>query len=266
MCKVICAISCKGGVGKTTLTANIGASIGKTKRVLAVDLDPQHSLSTHLGVPQSELKGRVTVTDIIYYFTVTEDWTEDELATLMQKNIVHTRNNVDIIPSTTRLAGLQKALPSVPECERLLTYALSSLRPQYDYILLDCHSGFDLYAQNALAASDSVIIPVEANKLCTEGVNQVLPVIRGVQKRINPLLSIAGIAFNRSKKTNNAREYQELIAHEFGEEIRIFHTVIKERTAIGEAPNSGTSIFAYKPKSDAAVSFGELAKEVMASA
>lgn len=265
MCKVICIISCKGGVGKTTLAANLGSCLGQTNKVLIVDLDPQHSLTTHLGVSQIGLKGSVTVTDIIYYFT-TEDWEEDELATLMQKSIVHTENFVDIIPSTTRLAGLQKALPSVPECERLLTYALASLRPQYDYIILDCHSGFDLYAQNALAASDSVIIPVEANRLCTEGVNQVLPVIRGVQKRINPSLVIAGIAFNRSRKTNNTRVYRELITREFGEDIRIFQSIIKERTVISEAPNSGTSIFKYKPKSDSASAFAMLAEEVIQSA
>lgn len=268
MCRVICAISCKGGCGKTTLAANIGSYIGKINRVLAVDLDPQHSLTTHLGIQQSKLNGRLTITDVIHYFTTeAENWDENQLASIMQRCIIHTENNVDIIPSTTRLAGLQKALPSVPECERLLGYALSSLHPQYDYILLDCHSGFDLYAQNALAASDSVIIPVEANKLCTDGVNQVLPIIRGVQRRINPELSIAGIAFNRYKdRTNNTRQYRELITREFGEDIRIFRSVIKERTVISEAPDYGTSIFFYKPKSDSATAFASLAEEVMTSA
>lgn len=268
MCKVICAISCKGGCGKTTLAANIGSYIGKSKKVLIIDLDPQHSLTTHLGVQQAALKGRVTFTDIVNFFIVEgEDWDENSLSSLMLQSIVHTKNNVDIIPSTTRLAGLQKALPSVPECDKLLTYALSSLRKQYEYILLDCHSGFDLYAQNALAAADSVIIPVEANKLCTDGVNQVLPIIRGVQRRINPELSIAGIAFNRYKgATNNTKEFKDLITREFGKDIRIFESIIKERTAISEAPNSGTSIFTYKPRCDAASAFAALAEEVMTCA
>lgn len=265
MCQVICTISCKGGCGKTTLAANIGSYIGKRFKVLAVDLDSQHSLTTHLGIQQSDLRDRETITDVIHYFATTaEDWEENMLASIVQRCVVHTKNNVDVIPSTTRLAGLQKVLPSIPEYERLLTYALSGLRSQYDYILLDCHSGFDLYARNALAASDSVIIPVEANKLCTDGVNQVLPIIRGVQRRINPALKIAGIAFNRYKgNTNNTREYRDLIAREFGADIQIFHSIIKERTSICEAPNNGTSIFTYKPRSDAAAAFAALAEEVL---
>lgn len=267
MCKVICTVSCKGGCGKTTLTANISSYISKqSKKVCVIDLDPQHSLTTHFGVQQPQLENRSTIYDIFSYLLMEDDWDDTEFYKLLKTCIYH-KTKLDIIPAVTRLANLQKVLPSAPQCEHLLEYAVSFLKAEYDYIFLDCHSGFDLYAQNALTASDYVIIPVEASIFGCEGLSEILPVIKGVQKRLNNNLQIAGIAFNRFRGyRKNAAAFKDLVLAEFGEVVPIFKSYIMEREAVTVAPNYGDSIFEYDPHNAAAIALADLAKEVMACA
>ena len=265
MCKVICTATCKGGDGKTTSTVNISAYISKRKKVCVVDLDPQHSLTTHFGVRQSELKACKTIYDIFFYLIDHDDIDDEELSELVHSCVIHT-SEVDLIPSTTKLARLVKLLPSATNCEHLLEYALSFIKEEYEYIFLDSHSGFDLFCHNALACADSVLIPVEANIFVCEGLGEVLPIINGLKKRMNPHLSIEGILFTKYRaRTKNNQSFRELVYRDFGN-IHIFAPIIPERTSVSEAPSFGMSIHEYAPNSDAAAAYAEVAEEVMSHA
>lgn len=265
MCKVICTATCKGGDGKTTSTVNISAYISKRKKVCVVDLDPQHSLTTHFGVRQNDLKVCKTIYDVFFYLIDQDDIDDEELSELVHACIVHT-SEVDLIPSTTKLARLVKLMPSVPNCERILEYALSFIKEEYEYIFLDSHSGFDLFCHNALACADSVLIPVEANIFGCEGLGEVLPIINGLKKRMNPHLSIEGILFTKYRaRTKNNQSFRELVYRDFGN-IHIFAPIIPERTSVSEAPSFGMSIHEYAPNSDAAAAYAEVAEEVMSHA
>ncbi|MEQ2440545.1 ParA family protein [Solibaculum intestinale] len=265
MCKVICTATCKGGDGKTTSTVNISAYISKRKKVCVVDLDPQHSLTTHFGVRQSELKACKTIYDIFFYLIDHDDIDDEELSELVHSCVIHT-SEVDLIPSTTKLARLVKLLPSATNCEHLLEYALSFIKEEYEYIFLDSHSGFDLFCHNALACADSVLIPVEANIFGCEGLGEVLPIINGLKKRMNPHLSIEGILFTKYRaRTKNNQSFRELVYRDFGN-IHIFAPIIPERTSVSEAPSFGMSIHEYAPNSDAAAAYAEVAEEVMSHA
>ena len=265
MCKVICTATCKGGDGKTTSTVNISAYISKRKKVCVVDLDPQHSLTTHFGVRQSELKACKTIYDIFFYLIDHDDIDDEELSELVHSCVIHT-SEVDLIPSTTKLARLVKLLPSATNCEHLLEYALSFIKEEYEYIFLDSHSGFVLFCHNALACADSVLIPVEANIFGCEGLGEVLPIINGLKKRMNPHLSIEGILFTKYRaRTKNNQSFRELVYRDFGN-IHIFAPIIPERTSVSEAPSFGMSIHEYAPNSDAAAAYAEVAEEVMSHA
>lgn len=267
MCKVICTATCKGGEGKTTSTVNISAYIGsQNKKVCVIDLDPQHNLSTHFGIKQADLKDRKTIYDILFYLIDSEELNDDDLARLINDSIIHT-GNVDVIPSVTRLGRLVKLLPSAPDCEHLLKFVVDIIRDSYDYIFIDSHNGFDLFCHNALACSDSVLIPIQANIFGAEGLGEVITIINGLRRRLNPALTYEGILITRFRgHTNNNQTFKEFIIREFGEQIPVYKTVIYERTVISEAPGFGIPIYEYAPGSDAAAAYTKIAEEVMACA
>ncbi len=260
--KIISVISWKGGVGKTTSAVNLSAYIKmQNKRVCVVDLDPQHSMSNHFGVYPGHLKNKPTVYDLLS--AVMEDMDDGDLNELVHKAIYKTEA-IDLIPATAKLSALDKVLPTATCREQVLKTILSYIRDEYDYIFIDCHPGGDLFAINALTASDSVLIPVEAHIMSSDGLEQVEKMIKTVQRHLNPNLTIEGIIITKfQRNTNCCRRIKGIVEEKFGDRIHIFNDLIKFSIKVAEAPEFGVSIHEYAPKSDVAISYANIANEVM---
>lgn len=262
MCKVISVISCKGGVGKTTSAVNISSYMQmQGKKVCAVDLDPQHNLSKHFGIHTGYQSGIPTIYDLIYAAINEAD--EKKMESLVQDSIRQS-TTVDVIPSTAKLSSLETVIPTAICQERLLDYVLSFVKKNYDYIFLDCHPGLDVFSKNALAASDSVIIPVEAHILSSDGLDQVEKMIRSVQRHLNKNLKIEGVIVTKYQgNTNYCKQVSELVERDFGDHIHIFGSYIKYAIKVAEAPAFGISLHEYAPNIDAAKAYADIALEVM---
>lgn len=262
MCKIISVISCKGGVGKTTSAVNISAYMQmQGKRVCAVDLDPQHNLTKHFGILPGHLLHQPTIYDLL---KATIDECDDEVMADLIKKTIYPSTTVDIIPSTAQLAALETVIPTATCRERLLEYVLSFIKDKYDYIFIDCHPGLDVFSMNALTASDSVLIPVEAHILSTDGLDQVEKMIRTVQRHLNKNLKIEGVIITKFQgNTNYCRQVYDLVARDFGDHIRIFDEHIKYAIKVAEAPAFGISIHEYAPKIEAAQAYANISREMM---
>lgn len=262
MCKIISVISCKGGVGKTTSAVNISSYIQtQGKRVCTVDLDYQHNLSKHFGILPGHLKNRPTMYDL--FLSAIDDCADSEMNELVHSSIVKS-TTVDVIPSTAKLSLLDKVLPTVTCRELLLKNILKHIKDEYDYIFIDCHPGCDLFAINALTASDSVIVPVEAHILGLEGLDQVEKLINTVQRHLNPDLKIDGVLLTKfQNNTNCCRRIRDMVKESFGNRIHVFDEQIKYSINVAVAPEFGISIHEYAPKNDAAQSYAKIALEVM---
>lgn len=265
MCRIISVVSWKGGVGKTTSAVNISSFLQmQGKRVCAVDLDPQHSLSKHFGIAPGHLKERPMIYDLL--LAEINDCDESEVVDLIHKAIFHS-TTVDVIPSTPKPELLDKILPTVTCREQILRRVLSYIKDEYDYIFLDCHPGGDLLAINALAASDSVILPVEAHILSTEGLDQIEKMLRTVQRHLNPDLKIEGIIITKFQgRTNYCKQVYSLIVRDFGKQIRIFDDRINYTIKVAEAPAFGISLHEYAPSCEAAHAYANIARAVMQNA
>lgn len=260
--RIYSIISWKGGVGKTTSAVNLSAYINmQNKKVCVVDLDPQHSLSNHFGVYPGHLKDRPTIYDL--FNAVMDDYSENEINYMIHKAIVKT-TTVDLIPATAKLSSLDKVLPAATCREQLLKNLLKHIKDEYDYIFIDCHPGGDLFAINALTASDSVLIPVEAHIMSSDGLEQVEKMIKTVQRHLNPNLKIGGIIITKfQQNTNCCKRIQEEVRKNFGERIHIFPNEIRYSIKVAEAPEFGISLHEFAPKSEAALSYAKIATEVM---
>lgn len=262
MCKVISIISCKGGVGKTTSAVNISSYMQmQGKKVCAVDLDPQHNLSKHFGIHPGNCVNYPTIYDLL---NAAINEVEDKEIEELIHNSVCKSSTVDVIPSTAKLSSLETVIPTAICQERLLDYVLSFIKKDYDYIFLDCHPGLDVFSKNALAASDSVIIPVEAHILSSDGLDQVEKMIRTVQRHLNKKLKIEGVIITKYQgRTNYCKQISELIKRDFGDHIHIFDNYIKYAIKVAEAPVFGISLHEYAPDIDAAKAYANIACEVM---
>ena len=265
MCKIISVISCKGGVGKTTSAVNISAYLKmQGKKVCAVDLDAQHNLSRHFGVRPLPSSDKPTITDL--FLAAIDDYEDETMEHLVHESICRT-NTVDVIPSTVRLSSLETVIPTVTSREHLLEYILSFLKESYDYIFLDCHPGLDVFSLNALTASDSVLIPVEAHILSSDGLDQVEKMIHTVQRKLNPNLQIEGIIITKFQgHTSCCRQVYEIVKQNFGNQIRIFEEPVKYAIKVAEAPAFGVSIHEYAPNIEPAQTYARIALEVMKGA
>ena len=262
MSKIIAIISWKGGVGKTTSAVNISSYIKmQNKRVCVVDLDPQHSMSKHFGIFPGQLKNRPTMYDL--FNAAIDEASDTELNDITHKSIIKT-TTVDLISAIAKLSALDKVLPTATCREQLLKNILKFIRDEYDYIFIDCHPGCDLFAINALTASDSVIIPVEAHPLGLEGLDQVEKLIATVRRHLNPDLKVDGILLTKfQNNTNCCRDMRDVVKNSFGDRIHVFDEYIKYSINIAEAPEFGISIHEYAPKIEAAQSYAKIALEVM---
>lgn len=252
MGKIISIANQKGGVGKTTTSVNLSASLSQLgKKVLIVDTDPQGNATSGVGVNKADV-------DQCIYNVLVEDLQASEV-------IVPTPlSNLDIIPATIQLAGAEIELVPTISREIRLKKALDEVKDQYDYIIIDCPPSLGLLTLNALTASDSVIIPVQCEYYALEGLSQLLNTIRLVQKHLNKDLMIEGVLLTMlDARTNLGIEVTAEVKKYFQDTV--YKTIVPRTIRLGEAPSHGEPIITYDPKSKGAEVYFELAKEVMES-
>ncbi len=244
--RIIAFLNQKGGVGKTTTTANVGAGLAQLKKkVLLIDLDAQASLTHSFGIEPHELS--VTIHDFLKKKCLFEE-------AALQKN------NIAIIPASISLSAFEKECSQLLDKEFIIKKALKSIT-KFDYILLDCPPSLGLLTINALAAAQEVIIPVQTEFLALQGLSQLLDTIAVIQHKINPKLQISGILgtrFNRRKMHHDVVEFLQIHFRE-----KVFNTVIRENIALAEAPSFGKTIYEHNQYSNGAKDYKTLCKEII---
>ena len=249
--KVIAMCNQKGGVGKTTSTINLGASLaGYGRRVLLVDLDPQGALSAGLGVPHYELDH--TVHNLLIEPRVSID-----------DVLIHTRvKNMDLVPSNIDLSAAEIQLVNEVGREQSLARSLHPVLDRYDYVLIDCQPSLGLLTVNGLACADGVIIPTECEYFSLRGLALLTDTVEKVHDRLNPRLELAGIVVTMfDSRTLHAREVMARVVEVFGE--LVYDTVINRTVRFPETSVAGEPITTWAPKSTGAEAYRALAREVI---
>jgi len=255
--KVIAVANQKGGTGKSTTAVSLSVGLAKMgKKVLALDNDPQGSLTISLGYQQpDELK--ITMYDIMLQMI------ERKLILKPEEYILNSEG-VDFIPSNTQLSCIEFSLVNTMNRENKLKMFLNTLRGQYDFIIIDCGPSLGMLTINALVAADSVIIPVQASFLATKGLEALLESISNVKMEINPKLAIEGILITMfDGRTNFSRDVAEFITDNYGNNIRIYKSYIPMSVKAGETTITGKSIHTYNKNGKVAESYMNLVKEVL---
>ena len=250
MAKTIAIANQKGGVGKTTTTINLGAALAVAeRRTLVVDVDPQSNTTRGLGFgPDPD---RLSVYDCLFNGSAE---THGVLDTDVAK--------LKLLPAERDLLGAELELVPVEHRESRLARALESLKPAFDYILIDCPPALGLLTLNALVAADSLLIPVQCEYLALEGLSEVMATLQRVASALNPALSLEGVVLTMyDERTNLGRQVQDEIRQHLG--TKVFKTVIPRNVRLGEAPSFGKSILTYDVRSKGAEAYMSLAREII---
>ena len=257
---VIACVNQKGGTGKTTTCENLGAGLVMNgKKVLLVDFNPQASLSISLGYPKPE-ELPVTIADMMKKVV-------DEKEIRPGEGILHHEEGMDLMPSSIELSGMEVALVNTISRETVLKEYLESVKRDYDFVLLDCSPSLGMLTINAMAAADTLLIPVQASYLPAKGLEQLLQTVNKVRRQINPKLKIEGILLTMvDARTNDAKEISELIRNAYGGKIKVYDTEIPRSVRASEISKEGTSIFKHDPGGKVADAYRELTREVVKNA
>lgn len=253
MGKIIAIANQKGGVGKTTTSINLAASLGVLDRtVLIIDADPQANTTSGLGLDPASV-------EVSIYECMTG-------ASRIEDAIVPAGSpNLSIIPSHLNLVGAEIELVSMPKREYILKRELQKIKDKFDYIIIDCSPSLGIITLNALTGSDSIIVPVQCEYFALEGLGKLLNTVSIVQKRLNPALAIEGILLTMyDGRLRLSKDVEAEVRRLFKD--KVFKTIIHRNIRLSEAPSFGRSVIMHDLKSKGAVNHINLAREVIQNA
>ena len=250
MGRIIAIANQKGGVGKTTTSINLAASIAEMgKRVLAIDLDPQGNMTSGLGVDKNEVENTV-------YELMLDECSINES---IQDTVV---KGLRLIPSNVNLAGAEIELLGINDKEYILKTAVDYIRDDYDFIVIDCPPSLNMLTVNAMTTADTVLVPIQCEYYALEGLRQLIHTINLVQERLNPNLQMEGVVFTMyDVRTKLSNQVVENVKENL--DTKIYETMIPRNIRLAEAPSYGIPINMYDSKSAGAESYRKLAKEIV---
>ncbi len=248
--KIVAFMNQKGGVGKTTTAVNVGAVLAAEfgRRVLLVDLDPQGSMSDHLGIDTDAIEGTSA-------YEVLVDRLDPRLA-------IRRVHGLEALPANLDLSGVEIELAAADDRNTRLREALEKVRGQYDFILVDCPPSLALLTVSGLAAADAVVVAMEAEYLALRGIGQLLRTVQLVGESINPGLAVEGVVFCRyDGRTTLAREVKAEVEKYLPD--KVFAAVVRQCIRLAEAPSRGMSILDYDSRCAGAEDYRQVAREFL---
>jgi chromosome partitioning protein len=254
MSRILATANQKGGVGKTTTSINLGASLAKANRtVLLVDVDPQGNLTSGVG-----LKGQSAEAGTVYDALTGVEPHHDARPYIIPTAI----ERVSLLPADRNLTGAEIEMVMLSSREERLRMLLQSVRDAFDFIFVDCPPSLGLLTLNALVAADAVLIPLHCEYFALEGLADLVSTMRRVRASLNPRLDIEGVLLTMFDERTNLGQQVAADVREFFKE-KVFRTVIPRNVRLGEAPSHGMPVITYDGKSRGAEAYLALAKEML---
>ena len=253
MGRIIAIANQKGGVGKTTTSINLASALAeKGKKVLVIDTDPQGNTTSGFGIDKNEI-------DHTIYELMIGECSIDEVIT---RNVVKGIDGVDIIPSNVNLAAVEIELIDSDNKEYILREAISGIRDDYDFIIIDCPPSLSMLTVNAMTTANTVLVPIQCEYYALEGLSQLVHTVNLVKDRLNPELDMEGVVFTMfDSRTNLSLQVVENVKEHIQENV--YKTIIPRNIRLAEAPSYGLPINVYEPKSAGAEAYRLLANEVI---